>query len=161
MTSLECCCVAIDDLEEVWQTSKGLTKLVLDKVPERIDALIDFTPEGTDIWQVVRAVRSDGSIVFMGGNPSVLPVSSREMQLNCWRISGHRNHSRRDTKVVMDLLESGVLKVDELITHHFKLEDWEKAMAQWQQKNSPEPTWTMSMIPPNLEARLDSGSTRN
>ena len=75
ITSLECCCVAVDDLEEGWQKSNGLTKQVFEMVPEGVDAVIDFNPKGTDLWQVIRAVRVDGSIVYMGGNTSVLPAA--------------------------------------------------------------------------------------
>ena len=158
ITDLQCCFVAVEDLEEGWETSNGLTKRVLDMVPEGVDAVLDFTPQGTAMWQAIRAVRIDGSIVFMGGNPSVPPIPSREMQLKCWRIFGHRNHSRQDSQLVLQLLESKMLKVDELFTHHFKLEEWEKALVQ--QKNRSEPSWTLSLLPHDSEPELNPLSTR-
>lgn len=150
ISSLECCCIALENLDEGWQTSNGLTKRVHEMIPEGVDSVIDFSPEGTDLWQVVRAVRIDGSIVFMGGNHSILPVTSREMQLHCWRIFGHRNHSRQDSRLVLQLLEAKVLQVDELITHHFELKDWEKALTQ-QKDNPDEPVWTLSLVPSGFE----------
>ena len=152
ISGLECLVVALEDLEQGWQEDAGLTKAVRELVPEGVDSVIDFTPQGTELWQVVRAVRIDGSVVFMGGNHSILPISSREMQLHCWRILGHRNHSRQDSKLVLQLLESKVLQVDELITHHFKLADWERAIMT--QKEGKEPAWTLSLVTPQFEKGL-------
>lgn len=152
LTNLECLCVATDDLAEDWQTEGDLTKRVQELIPEGVDSVIDFSPAGTDLWQVVRAVRIDGSVVFMGGNHSVLPITSREMQLHAWRILGHRNHSRQDSKLVLNLLESKVLQVDDLMTHHFKLADWEKAVAA--QKHGKHSAWTLSLVPPHFEKQL-------
>lgn len=152
ITSLECLCVAIEDLEENWQTTGGLIKRVRDLVPEGVDSVIDFSPEGTDLWQVVRVVRIDGSVVFMGGNHSTLPITCREMQLHAWRILGHRNHSRQDSKLVLQLLESKALQVDDLMTHHFKLADWQKAIAT--QNHGKASAWTLSLIPPLFETQL-------
>lgn len=152
ISTLECLIVAVEDLDPDWTTTNGLTNRVRELVPEGVDSVMDFSPQGTDLWQVVRAVRIDGSIVFMGGNHSILPITTREMQLQCWRIFGHRNHSRQESQLVLQLLESRVLQVDDLMTHHFRLAEWDQAIAL--QKSGKESVWTLSLVPPQFEKQL-------
>ena len=149
ISQLECHCVATEGLESDWESSGGLSKAVSALIPEGVDAAIDFSPSGTGLWQVAHSLRVDGSIVLMGGNYSVLPFSGREIGMRALRVFGHRNHSRQDSKLILQLLESGVLQVDDLLTHHFKLEDWEKAIDSLQERSLP--AWTLSIHPPGFD----------
>ena len=137
ISQLECQCIATEDLESGWESSGGLSKRVLESIPEGVDAVIDFSPAGTELWQVVHNLRVDGSIVLMGGNYSTFNFTGREIGMRALRVFGHRNHSRQDSKLIIQLLESGVLNVDDLLTHHFKLEDWEKAIEANQERSLP------------------------
>ncbi|MFG1683207.1 hypothetical protein ACGFNP_23775 [Nonomuraea sp. NPDC049269] len=67
------------------------------------------------------------------------------MMANCWRFVGTRGSTRADVHQVLDLLATGVLNAEELITHRFPLAEVDQAIAAIQDRR--EPIWMAVVIP--------------
>ena len=145
LTSISCDLIGLDTLGDDWVESRALGRRVRQLVPSGVDAIIDYSPVGVDLWQVLDGLALNGTFIPMGGNWSVLPIPARVVALNCWRVYGTRNHSRGDSSTVMELLKQGGLNVDELITHEFSLHDIESAIAQL--KDRSRPSWMLIVRP--------------
>ena len=145
MTPIQCSCIGLDTLGEDWPASRSLGKKVCEVAPNGVDAIIDFSPTGVDLWQVTEGLSLNGTFVTMGGNWSIIPIPARLIGLKCWNVLGTRNHSRGDSEAVMKLLEGGQLNVDELVTHQFKLGEIEQAIQQL--KDRSQPSWMLVVHP--------------
>lgn len=130
--------VALDDLGD-WPSTRALARKLRELAPNGANAIIDFMPNsaGPDIWQVMGGLASGGTLVHMGGNSSTLPLTATALMVNCWRIVGTRSNTRSDTKFVLNLLESGSMNVDELITHQFPLREIKHAVSTLQNRSPP------------------------
>lgn len=64
---------------------------------------------------------------------------------NCWRVIGSHSCTRSDSTTVLELLASGALEVDELITHRFPLESIQDALTLMADRH--EPMW-MGVVHP-------------
>ena len=146
LTSIRCDIISLSDLGD-WPTTKALVQELRKLAPDGADAIIDFMSvgSGTDIYQVMGALAVHGSFVHMGGNNSVLPLPLIAIMVNCWRIIGTRNHSRADTKAVLQLLREGRLNFDDLITHRYKLDEIDEAVARIRDRSLP--VWMMVVHP--------------
>lgn len=145
LTTLECVCIGFDTLPQDWVSQRALGSKIKELVPGGVDAVIDYSAEGTDLYQTIDGLAPGGTFVVMGGNRSIVPVPARVLGLNCWRLVGVRNHSRADSSTVINLLQSGRLQVDDLKSHEFALEDIDAALEQL--KNRSEPSWMMVIRP--------------
>ncbi len=145
LTSLPCDLIGLDKLGEDWVESRALGHRVRQIAPDGVDAIIDYAPVGVDLWQAIDGLALNGTFIPMGGNWSVIPIPARVISLNCWRIYGTRNHSRGDSRTVMDLLKTGQLNVDELVTHEFSLQNIESAIVQL--KDRSRPSWMLIVRP--------------
>ena len=137
LSNIPCTYVATNNLSEGWTTDQGLGKRISELVPYGVDAVIDFSPEGVDLWQVLDSLKVGGTFIPMGGNSSALPYTARTLGLKCWRIIGSRNHSRTDSQSALRLLADGRVIADDLITHEFKLDDVETAARHLQDRLQP------------------------
>jgi threonine dehydrogenase-like Zn-dependent dehydrogenase len=106
-----------------WARTGELTARLREQIPQGLDAVLDYFPDGPGSQQVAGAMALGGSFVHMGGNSALVPFALREMMINCWRFIGTRACTRSDTSEVLDLLGRGELKVEELITHRFSLDE--------------------------------------
>ena len=145
VTSIPCDCIGLDTLGDDWISSRALGRKVCEITPKGIDGIIDFSPSGQDLWQVTDGLTLGGSMLVLGGNWSALPIAARTIGLKCWRVLGGRNHSRGDSRTVLELLKSGQLDAENLGTHVFKLQDIEKAIAQLKDRNQP--SWMLVIRP--------------
>jgi threonine dehydrogenase-like Zn-dependent dehydrogenase len=115
--------VATDELGEDWGATQALTKRIRELVPGGVDAVLDFTPEGPTTWQSVAALKTAGTAALMGPNLYPTPLPAVAFLANGWRVAGTRGCTHDDAKQILRWLESGRLKVDDLITHRFSLAD--------------------------------------
>ncbi len=145
LTSIPCELIGLDTLGDDWPETRELGRRVRELAPDGVDAIIDYGPSGVDLWQALDGLALNGTFIPVGGNWSVLPIPARVVSLKCWRIYGTRNHSRGDSSTVMDLLKTGQLNVEELVTHEFKLGDIEKAIVQL--KDRSRPSWMLIVRP--------------
>ncbi|POM24350.1 L-threonine 3-dehydrogenase [Actinomadura rubteroloni] len=137
--------VALDGLGADWETSGGLTRRLLDLAPGGADAVVDYLPHGAGTGQATAALATGATLVAMGGNRSPFPHTARDLQHHCWRVAGTRGCTRADTAAVLDLLGSGALTADELITHRFPLADVGAALTALTGRT--EPIW-MAVVNP-------------
>ncbi len=145
-TAISCEVVGFDSLGADWAESKALIRRLLELSPQRrVDAIIDFMPTGTDHFQMMGVLAADGAFVHMAGSRSVLPVPLIAMMRSCWRIIGTKNHARGDAKTVLQWLQDGRLKVDDLITHNFTLDAVDEAVRELHSRSSP--VWMMVVNP--------------
>ncbi|PXX71538.1 alcohol dehydrogenase/(R,R)-butanediol dehydrogenase/meso-butanediol dehydrogenase/diacetyl reductase [Nocardia tenerifensis] len=136
--------VALDDLGD-WADSGALTRRILDLAPDGADAVLDYLPGGAGSGQAAAALATGGTLVHMGGNRETFPMSLGELMHGCKRVVGTRNCTRTDTDAVLDLLRTGALEAEDLITHHFSLTDIDTAIAALH--NRSEPIW-MAVVHP-------------
>jgi threonine dehydrogenase-like Zn-dependent dehydrogenase len=129
--------IAADRLGEDWAKSQALARAVAQLLPQGADAVIDYVPHGTDFWQALSGLAVGGRFVHMGGNPSAFPMPMIALLQKCWTIVATRNHSRSDVRLVLDLLASGRVKVDDLITHRFRLSDIDAAISAFRSRDLP------------------------
>jgi threonine dehydrogenase-like Zn-dependent dehydrogenase len=137
--------VATEELGEDWGPTQGLTKRLRGIVPAGADALIDFTPDGPMTWQSVAALKRTGAAALMGPNLSPTPLPAMAIMANGWRLTGVRGCTREDARQVLRWLETGQLKVDDLVTHRFPLSDI--ADAERLVRERYEPTWMVVLNP--------------
>lgn len=137
--------VGLDALAPGWAENGGLAERVKALLPDGADAILDYAPNGSEMWQALEGLAVGGSFVHMGGNLAPFPVPLTDMLKKCWRVVATRNHSRSDVRLVLDLLEGGTVKVDDLITHRFSLAEVERAVQVLRSRS--EPVW-MAVINP-------------
>ncbi|KAF9888226.1 hypothetical protein FE257_009221 [Aspergillus nanangensis] len=111
--------------------------------PEGITAIIDYSPIGPTLGQILPALATCGIIVHMGGNPTPLQVPLVLIMSKAWRLVGNRAHTRDDARQVMQWLQCGELDMSDLITHRFSLEEVHRAIDIIETRH--EPIW-MSVI---------------
>lgn len=138
--------IALEELGADWERTDGLAQALRAAMPEGADAVLDFLPGGAGSAQSVAALVDGGSYVHMGGSDAVLPFPLRHLMHHCWRIVGTRSCTRADARSVLDLLGSGVLQVDELITHRFPLSEVNRALEATASRD--EPMW-MTVVHPH------------
>ena len=136
-TDIICDTIALGDLGDDWPTTKALVQRLRELSPREADAILDFWPKGADIWQAMGALATNGTLVHMGGSPQVLPYPMALVSINCWRIIGTRNNTRADARTVLQWLQDGHLKAEDLITHRYKLEHIDKALATLEDRSLP------------------------
>ncbi len=137
--------VALSDLPEDWGNGGGLTRRLRELAPSGAQAVIDFVPDGPITGQAMAALATGGTLVHMGANTSPLQLPSIALMVNCWRFVGTRACTRNDAREALQLLGSGTLAADELITHRFPLTDAIKAIEAMQRRD--EPMW-MTVVNP-------------
>jgi threonine dehydrogenase-like Zn-dependent dehydrogenase len=137
--------IATDDLGDDWAQAQKLTGAIRELVPAGPDVVIDFSPEGPMTWQSVAATKRAGAAVLMGPNLSPPPLPTLVIMVNGWRISGMRGCTREDARQVSRWLETGRLKLDDLVTHQYGLK--EIAKAETTVRDRREPTWMVVVHP--------------
>ncbi len=128
LTEIETAVVALDTLEEDWKKNGGLSKRVTQTVPEGAHAILDYAPGGADLWQAMDGLANGGMFVNMGGGFSPFPATMTKLVARCWSVVGTRSNTRQDVLEVLQLLAHDRLRVDDLVTHRFKLAEIEAAV---------------------------------
>jgi threonine dehydrogenase-like Zn-dependent dehydrogenase len=137
LTRIKVDIIALDKLSQDWVGKKELARVVTQTVPEGADAFIDLTPSGTDMWQALAGLGTNGTFVHLGANSSVLPLPMVAIMANCWKIVGTRNHSRNDALTVLSWLKMGRLNVEDLITHKWAFSEIETAIERIRDRSLP------------------------
>ncbi|WP_407674858.1 alcohol dehydrogenase catalytic domain-containing protein [Phaeobacter gallaeciensis] len=128
ITDLPVDLVATDVFEGEEDPAADLSGKVMSLLPGGADAILDFAPQGANFWPAVAGLGTNGAFVHMGGATQPFPVPLIGMLRNCWRVIATRNNSREDARMVLELLGSGRLEVDELVTHRYPLKEAETAI---------------------------------
>ena len=134
-----------EDLPENWSEDRLLTKAIRDLVPEGPDAVIDYLPAGPGTWQALGSMRPGGSTVIVGGNQVMPTLPTIAIMVNNWRVVGNLSCTRSGALELINLLQAGRLKVDDLITHRFPLHDANFAAEVVHDRT--EPTWMVVVEP--------------
>lgn len=118
--------------------------------PEGISAIIDYTPAGSTLSQILPALATRGTVVHMGGNPAALQVPLVFIMSKAWRFVGNRAHTRDDAEQILNWLQSGELDMSDLITHRFPLEEAHSAIEAIETRNEPLWMTVIEVIPENV-----------
>lgn len=137
LTEVKVDIIALDKLSEDWVAKKELARAVAQTVPDGADAFIDLTPSGIDMWQALAGLGTNGTLVHLGANSSVLPLPMVAIMANCWTIVGTRNHSRNDALTILSWLKTGRLNVDDLITHRWSFGEINTAIERIRDRSLP------------------------
>lgn len=84
-----------------------------------------------ETWQeAMSLVRPGGTVNFFGGAPkgSKIELDTYQLHYQETKIIGSFHHQPKYIKEALDLIASGKIKMDDLISHEMKLEDLEKAL---------------------------------
>lgn len=137
--------VATDALGEDWAGTGAMPRRIAQLVPEGMDAIIDYLPEGGPMWQAMSGLATGGTLVNMGGGQQPFQLPMRALVGKCWKVVGTRNHSRLDAHECLRLLADRVIDLDELITHRHPLTDIDEAVTTLNSRS--ESLW-MSVVHP-------------
>lgn len=137
--------VSTDTMGGNWAETGALPRRMAEVAPDGVDAIIDYLPEGGAMWQAVSGLATGGTFVNMGGGPQPFGFPMRAMVGKCWKVVGTRNHSRLDAQDVLRLMGSGILEIEDLITHRAPLADVEAAVSKLTSRD--EAVW-MSVLHP-------------
>jgi len=137
--------VALGELG-AWQDEDGLTRALLDRVPDGADAAIDFLPEGPGLSQAILALRPGGVAVTMAPNRQPPRVAIAALMSRCVTLIGSRNCTRSDARQVVALLDQGLADASPLITHRVPLTDVNRALEIVRDRRE-QPTW-MCVVEP-------------
>ncbi|WCB92096.1 Alcohol dehydrogenase [Baekduia alba] len=129
--------VALEELDEGWEEAQGLTEAIGRLAPSGVHSVVDYFSTGAGTWQAIAALRTGGTAAVMGINYSAPPMPTAALVANCWRIVGTRSCTRSDTRQIIDLLATGRLVADDLITHRYPLQDINKATAALRERREP------------------------
>ncbi len=91
------------------------------------DVIITATPAPTAVVQAVEMARKGGRILIFGGLPKDNSKPGVDMNLvhyNALHIIGTTTFAPRHQRVALDLLASGRILADKLVTHRFPLADF-------------------------------------
>jgi threonine dehydrogenase-like Zn-dependent dehydrogenase len=139
--------VATNELPDDWPDNSGLTHALRDLLPSGADAVIDYTPCGPTAQQCAAVISTGGTLVHLGSNTSPLSLPLQQIMINCWRIVGIRGTTRTDTDEILQLLQTGALSGDALITHRYPLVDTARAVETIRARNSAQPMWMVVATP--------------
>jgi threonine dehydrogenase-like Zn-dependent dehydrogenase len=115
--------IPTDELPAGWEESGGLTDRILALTGGHgTDGVADFMPAGAEVTtQCIQAMRRGATAVLIGGNPSTVPLDYLRLMQGQWQIRGFRGVLREDERELLELMASGRLRTDDLITHRFGL----------------------------------------
>jgi threonine dehydrogenase-like Zn-dependent dehydrogenase len=139
--------VATNDLPNDWADNNGLTRALRELLPSGADAVIDYTPSGPTADQCTAAMATGGTLVHLGSNSSPLSLPLHEIMVHCWRIVGMRGGTRTDSDEILELLRTGALVGDELITHRYPLAETDRAIHAIRSRDSADPMWMVVALP--------------
>ncbi len=137
--------VTLTELDDDWETTDALPQRLRELAPQGVDAVLDYMPSGPVVGKVMAALATGGALVHMGANFAPLQVSAGVLMQNCARFIGTRACTRSDARQVLELLSSGQLVADDLLTHRFPLKDAIEAVDAIQRR--AEPMW-MTVVNP-------------
>ncbi|WP_433567708.1 alcohol dehydrogenase catalytic domain-containing protein [Nocardia sp. CA-151230] len=129
--------IALEELPSDWESTGWLTRQLRSVAPEGVSAVLDYIPAGAATGQAMAALTTGGVLAHMGGNATPLPIPPIGLMSNCWRFIGTRACTRNDAHDVLNMLASGVLTAEELITQRFPLTDTVDAVRDMQNRNHP------------------------
>lgn len=121
--------VATDAMGEDWAGSGVLPRCIAQVVPDGMDAIIGYAPEGGAMLQATAGLVTGGALVNMGDGPQPFGLPVRALVGKCWNVVGTRNRSRLDAKECLRLLADRVIDLGELITHRRPLAETDQAVA--------------------------------
>lgn len=96
--------------------------------PEGISGIIDLAPFGDTFAQTLPALTPGGTAVHIGGNPTPLPIPLRVAMAKGWHLTGNRGYTREDTVQLTKWLAEGELNIDDLVTHRFSMDEFQKIL---------------------------------
>ncbi|WP_067479081.1 zinc-dependent alcohol dehydrogenase [Actinomadura hibisca] len=129
--------IALEELPTDWEATAALTTRIRELVPAGPEAVLDYLPAGPGAEQTLRSLANGGVFVHMGGNAAAITIPMREMMLGCWRYVGTRACTRNDTTTALNLLASGKVQAEQLITHRFALDDVNTALTAVAERRTP------------------------
>lgn len=129
--------VALEELDADWGQTQALTRRIRALAPAGVDAVTDYFPEGPGSTQALAALATGGTLVHMGANLTPFTLPAIAIMVNLWRIVGTRACTRSDAEEVLQLLSSGALEVEELVTHRYPLSEISEALTSVQERNQP------------------------
>jgi threonine dehydrogenase-like Zn-dependent dehydrogenase len=123
--------IATEELADGWEDGEALTEAVRAATTGTgPDVVADFTPFGHGIpVQLIRSMAAGGRALLVGGNLAELGVTYLELMRNGWQVIGSDGSNAADSAELLALLEGGRLDLEPLVTHRFRLEQVNEAVA--------------------------------
>lgn len=104
-------------------------KAILDKLTDGMgaDVVFDATGAPPAIDGAVDLVKNNGFVVQVGLTVPSFEYRYARLALRSVGVLGTYGHGWKDWEVALKLLAQGKINADKVITHHFGIDEWEKA----------------------------------
>lgn len=146
--------LALEELDDDWGKTQGLTRAIRALVPRGPDVVFDFFDSGPGTWQAIASLKTGGTATVMAPNMSAPELPTVAFIAGGWRVVGTRSCTRSDAQMVSDWVERGMLTVEDLITHRFTLDDVGSAATVVAERKDP--TWMVVVNPLGKPEQGDS-----
>jgi len=91
------------------------------------DIIFDCTGSPKAINSALDMIKRKGFMVQIGLTPAKLELDYLKLPLRSIGILGTYGHGWKDWEIALDMISSGKIQCDPVITHHFSFADWEAA----------------------------------
>jgi threonine dehydrogenase-like Zn-dependent dehydrogenase len=120
--------VALEELPEDWAEKRLLAGAIRSLAPDGAQAIVDYLGDGQLAAAAALGMRNGGTVVLIGAGPEPLGLPTGLLMASGFRVVGSRSCTRRDAREVLELLRSGRLAIDDLLTHRVSLPDVNEAV---------------------------------
>jgi threonine dehydrogenase-like Zn-dependent dehydrogenase len=122
--------IATEELPEGWQERGLLARAIRQAAPEGAQAVVDYLGDGRQGAAAALGMRNGGTLVLVGAGREPLPLPTGLLMANGLRVAGSRSCTRRDACEVLELLRTGRLAIDDLLTHRVPLPEVNRAVEE-------------------------------
>lgn len=122
--------VALEELPEGWAEQGVLAGAIRQAAPGGAQAVVDYLGDGRLAAAAALGLRNGGTLVLIGAGREPLALPTGLLMANGLRVVGSRSCTRRDAREVLELLRTGRLAVDDLVTHRVPLTDVNRAVEE-------------------------------
>ncbi|HYZ02623.1 MAG TPA: alcohol dehydrogenase catalytic domain-containing protein, partial [Candidatus Binatia bacterium] len=122
--------IALEELPEGGAAQGVLAGAIRKLAPEGAQAVVDYLGDGRLAAAAALGMRNGGTVVLIGAGREPLALPTGLLMANGLRVVGSRSCTRRDAREVLELLRTGRLAIDDLVTHRMPLQDVNEAVAE-------------------------------
>lgn len=122
--------VALEELPEGWAEQGVLAGAIRQAAPGGAQAVVDYLGDGRLAAAAALGLRNGGTLVLIGAGREPLALPTGLLMANGLRVVGSRSCTRRDAREVLELLRTGRVAIDDLVTHRVALTDVNRAVEE-------------------------------
>lgn len=122
--------IALEELPEGGAAQGVLAGAIRKLAPDGAQAVVDYLGDGRVTGAAALGMRNGGTVVLIGAGREPLALPTGLLMANGYRVAGSRSCTRRDAREVLELLRTGRLAIDDLVTHRVPLPEVNRAVEE-------------------------------